>query len=168
MNPHSRQARRDFAARLSLLAAFIFLTGWLVANLQAFLTFNRLMVATDSRTATPLADGLLGAGATALTIYLALRLFRGSKSARHCDRTSSSHAWGIALAAFFSWYMVAVAQWYLVIRQATTDPSRYERDPTVIEYLLLAGGAVALSYLALKAVVNTIKSRNTNDSHPEK
>lgn len=127
------------------------LGGWLVTLAQRELTYNRLMMSAHHRAVTPLEWTLLTSGLLLVIAHLVVRLLlHGAPMAR--PRHGGSRSVALRLAAltalFAAWYSAAVAQWYLVIRSASTNPSAFTRDPTILEHLLLVGGAMALLALA--------------------
>ena len=135
--------------------------GWIVAIVQAFLTYNRLMVDTSSRTATPFEWPLLIAGLALMVAYLVARRRIDVVAHSSPDRNQIAERRLAAIAALFiGWYGIAVAQWHLVIRQASTDPSAFTRDPTLLEHLLLIGGGASLLALAVHRFMSRREKRN--------
>ncbi|MBO0920933.1 hypothetical protein J1G42_08850 [Cellulomonas sp. zg-ZUI222] len=149
-SPHGR--RRSVLARASLVGACLALGGWLVAVVQGVLTYNRLMVMVSARQATELERLLLVIGAVLLVVHLVQRRrWRGVlRAGARGDVTATWLATTAALGA--AWYGIAVVQWYLVVRLASTGPQDLTRDPTVLEHLLLTGAGIALVALAVRRV----------------
>ena len=123
-----------------------------MAVVQGVLTYNRLMVMVSARQATELERLLLVVGAVLLVVHLVLRhRWRGVlRAGARRDGTATWLATAAALCA--AWYGIAVAQWYLVVRLASTGPQDLTRDPTLLEHLLLAGAGAALVVLAVRHV----------------
>ena len=153
--------RRTPIAQVMLFGATLAFGGWIVAIVQAFLTYNRLMVDTSSRTATPFEWPLLIAGLALMVAYLVARRRIDVVAHSSPDRNQIAERRLAAIAALFiGWYGIAVAQWHLVIRQASTDPSAFTRDPTLLEHLLLIGGGASLLALAGHRFMSRREKRN--------
>ena len=53
----------------------------------------------------------------------------------------------------------ALGGWHLVIRQASTDPTFFRRDPTILEHFLMTSAGISLFALALHSTMEWLRSR---------
>lgn len=151
---------RIVVGRLLAFGATFALGGWAVAASQAFLTYNRLMVLTAARSATPLESALLFSGFAFALLWLGGRLILHSAPATPTRRaTLVTTRLSAATLISAGWYASAVAQWHLVIRQASTDPTYFRRDPTILEHFLVTSAGISLAALALHSTTGWLRSR---------
>lgn len=125
--------------------AAVLLVGYLVAQVQASIVFERLMTGEEFRTATRLEAPLLWLFGVALAVGLLAHAALVSQSVRPA-RPGVATVAVVAAAAFATWYALAVAQWWQII-DSMTVPHTMRRDPTPLEGALVLGlvGAVLVS-----------------------
>ena len=153
----SERGRRAVPA-VAYGCAAVFMGGLFVASTQAYIVFERLMVGADFRSGTVLETALFWAfvGALATGTLAHLLLARRSASASW----GASLAWSVFVAvALWCWYVLARAQWWLVVSQGTGPGMAWDTTP-LDEALLVA--AVIASVVAGVIVLRALRARRAS------
>lgn len=150
----SRRAA-DVGVRVVPCAALLTLGGWAVCAVQGALTYNRLMVASAARSPTSLEQVLLVVG-----VLLAVAATVGPGAVRRQGRSplpgpnpTTTGRLAAACAVLLAWYGLAVAQWHLVLAQASSEPGAFRRDPTLLEHGVLGCACAVGAVLVGRAVL---------------
>ncbi|ROS25921.1 hypothetical protein [Cellulomonas sp. PhB150] len=131
------------APGVAYACAAVLMVGYVVVRVQAYIVFERLMVGEQFRGAAPLEALLLGLSGIALAVGFAAHGALAVQSHRVARWTPVGGAL-CGVAAFTTWYALAVVQWWQMI-DSLSEPHTMHRDPTPLEGLLGIGLVTTLA-----------------------